>query len=292
MATWYTRANGNTSGPHSDEQVIDLISRHGDYIEIAPPRAKEWQRPSETEFAKHIPTNPVEPSKTVGAHPIKADVAKFPVHWWVLGVPVALAAFFWILKVSVEAELNAPGRTAADMPYQPPTSAPVEPPPEVTLKQELDSTRTLAGALDVLRDHLKDSEGTLDSGAAFLALWSTRHLTWKDIVSLPKTTRALVLKDSDAERGKALCAEGSISQITADHSAGPAQTVHEGGIVTSSMAVVRFLAVGSTGSLVENSYARFCGVVTGRYSFTNAGGGTTHAVQLVGFFDLPENHKN
>jgi hypothetical protein len=167
----------------------------------------------------------------------------------------------------------------------------VEPPPEVTLKSQLDSTNTLAGALIVLRAHLKDAVGTPDLGAVLLAIWSTKHLTWKDLTLLPKTSRALVLKDSEAERGKSLCAEGSINQITADHSAGPGQTIYEGGIVTSSMAIVRFLAVGSTGTLIENSNARFCGVVTGRYSYPNTGGGTTHAVQMVGFFDLPENRK-
>jgi hypothetical protein len=30
-------------------------------------------------------------------------------------------------------------------------------------------------------------------------------------------------------------------------------------------------------------------VVTGKYSYANSGGGTGHAVTLVGVFDLPEN---
>ena len=52
---------------------------------------------------------------------------------------------------------------------------------------------------------------------------------------------------------------------------------------------VSFFAVQSTGDLVEGSRARLCGVVTGRYSYSNTGNGTTHAVKVVGVFDLAEN---
>jgi len=45
--------------------------------------------------------------------------------------------------------------------------------------------------------------------------------------------------------------------------------------------VIRFVAVGDTGALVANSTARFCGIVTGRFTYLNAIGGTTHAVRLV-----------
>ena len=53
--------------------------------------------------------------------------------------------------------------------------------------------------------------------------------------------------------------------------------------------VIHYLAAGDTGTLVDGDRARFCGVTTGRYSYSNAGGGTTHAVQLIGMFDLPSN---
>lgn len=48
-------------------------------------------------------------------------------------------------------------------------------------------------------------------------------------------------------------------------------------------------SVSSTGRLVEDSRARLCGFVTGKYSYSNSGGGSSHAVQLVGMFKLPEN---
>ncbi len=53
--------------------------------------------------------------------------------------------------------------------------------------------------------------------------------------------------------------------------------------------IYRFLAAGSSGTLVPQSYGRFCGVVTGTYDYSNSGGGTGHAVEMVGMFDLPEN---
>jgi hypothetical protein len=37
-----------------------------------------------------------------------------------------------------------------------------------------------------------------------------------------------------------------------------------------------------------NTAARFCGVVTGLYDYSNSGGGTGHTADIVGMFDLPE----
>ena len=41
----------------------------------------------------------------------------------------------------------------------------------------------------------------------------------------------------------------------------------------------------------QHEPARFCGIATGRDTYANTGGGTTHAVRVVGMFDLPENRK-
>jgi hypothetical protein len=53
--------------------------------------------------------------------------------------------------------------------------------------------------------------------------------------------------------------------------------------------LIKFVAAGSTGQLVAQSRARFCGATTGKYSYSNSGGGTSHAVQMVGMFRVPEN---
>jgi hypothetical protein len=95
------------------------------------------------------------------------------------------------------------------------------------------------------------------------------------------------MKDPEAERGKRLCSLGTINQIEVDRSAG--SPIYNGGLMTPGFDSVRFSAVGSSGDLVEGSGARICGIVTGKYSYSNAGGGTTHAVYLVGMFDIPQN---
>jgi len=95
------------------------------------------------------------------------------------------------------------------------------------------------------------------------------------------------MKDSGPERGKRLCTSGTVVQIKADASGG--EKVFEGLLMTNSMDAVRFVAVGSTDDILENSVARFCGVAIGRHSFPNVSGGQTLAVLAVGMFDLPQN---
>ena len=53
--------------------------------------------------------------------------------------------------------------------------------------------------------------------------------------------------------------------------------------------IYKFMNVGTSGDLVANSQARMCGVVTGRYQYSNSAGGTGHALSIVGMFDLPQN---
>lgn len=170
---------------------------------------------------------------------------------------------------------------APPMPVQPPV------PREPTLLELLSAESSVDGALKVVGPHLSDSTNALDPGALNLAIWGAEHLSWEDIQSLPETKHAKVLKDPEAERGKRNCYRGTIVEIQVDRSAG--EPIYLGGLMTGSGMVIRFAAVGATGELVGNSYANFCGITTGKYSYSNSGGGTTHAVFLVGIFDLPEN---
>jgi hypothetical protein len=89
---------------------------------------------------------------------------------------------------------------------------------------------------------------------------------------------------------KLLCASGEIVEITAEHS--DAGKIYLGGLVDATGTIYRFAAVGSTGDLVQGSSGAFCGVVTGRIDYSNSGGGTTHAIQLVGMFKLPVNTRS
>ena len=56
--------------------------------------------------------------------------------------------------------------------------------------------------------------------------------------------------------------------------------VYAGALVTADGDTLRFVAVGSTGTLVKRDTGTFCGVVTGRVD---------DAAMAVGMFDLPEN---
>jgi hypothetical protein len=180
-------------------------------------------------------------------------------------------------------------KTEAPKPEAITTAAPTPSPAprEPTVLERLDAQTDLAGGLGVIGGRFKDSRDDMDPAAAVFAGWSTKHMTWLDLQKIPETKFALVLKDPEAVRGKRLCSSGSIVEIRVDRSSG--KPVYIGGLMSPSGNVTRFLAVGSSGELVERSQARVCGVVTGTYSYGNSGGGTTHAVNVVGMFDLPDN---
>lgn len=211
-----------------------------------------------------------------------------------LGLIVA-GGVFAMLDVVVEAlsepeppQAAASDESAAANPPPPPApaSAPTpEPPPEPT-PEPPPNTKTLVEALRRTVPLMEDAQDQMSTGTGLLMLWAMEQPAAfaAGLPLLVETKRALVMKDSAAERGKRLCVRGRISEIAAVRAA--AGTVYEGGIVVGYAEVTRFVAIGDTGELVEGSRARFCGVVTGRLSYSNAGGGTTHAPMLVGAFDL------
>ena len=128
------------------------------------------------------------------------------------------------------------------------------------------------------------------AGTMLLTAWAARRMRWSDVaVEKDETTYALVQKDTNEERGKRLCASGSIIEIEAVEAADN-RKMHRGLLMTSASKVLSFIAVASTGSLADESEARICGVVTGKFDYTKSAGGTGHAIDMVGMFDLPENH--
>jgi hypothetical protein len=148
--------------------------------------------------------------------------------------------------------------------------------------------KSLADAVAYARPYMEDTANASSVGAVLVATWAKANMTWADVsTARDETSLALVKKDSDRERGKRLCVSGNLVEIAADKSF-PGKP-YVGLLRTGSWDLVRFVAAGSTGQLVEQSAARFCGVVTGRYDYANSGGGVGHAVEAVGMFDLPEN---
>jgi hypothetical protein len=174
--------------------------------------------------------------------------------------------------------------TPEAVPVAPKAPEPVRQP---TLLEQLNQHQHFDGSLKVAIRHFGDSRNEADVGAMTFAVWSTKHMVWASIQKQPETKHALVLKDPVSERGKKMCSSGTMIEIRVDRSTG--NPIYDGGIMSNGGKVTRFMAVGSSGELVENSPARICGIVTGTYSYGNSAGGTTHAVNVVGMFDLPEN---
>ena len=165
-------------------------------------------------------------------------------------------------------------------------------PPKVSPFDEMLSKKTFAEAIAFAKPQMKDVDksGDKNPGSLLLSAWGLKNgFKWAEIQALPETTHAKILKDPDEERGKRYCAAGSIIEITVDKS--DLGKGYPGGMFDSANNVVRFYAIGSTGELVARKLAKFCGVVTGKESYSNSGGGVTHAIKVVGMFDLPENTK-
>lgn len=176
---------------------------------------------------------------------------------------------------------EAPAKADRPAPVAVKTTEPLTPPEPV----KLPAPKTLADAVERARPLMADSVNKPDPGAAALAgVWQEKSYTWAELSAVSETKIALVAKDSDAERGKRLCTAGAIVEI-----AKVQPGIFHGRIMNDAVEVSTFYSVGSTGTLVQKSSARFCGIVTGRHSYGNAAGGTTHSVMLVGMFDLPEN---
>lgn len=148
------------------------------------------------------------------------------------------------------------------------------PPP---LEEAVLTAPSVAAAAAVIRDRL--DEGAVADGAWLLARYASGRAAWADFhVAEPETSLPLALKDGAAERGKRLCVTGRLLDIArTDLDRRP---VYAGALVTADGDTLRFVAVGSTGTLVKRDTGTFCGVVTGRVD---------DAAMAVGMFDLPEN---
>lgn len=148
---------------------------------------------------------------------------------------------------------------------------------------------TLAEAIDGIKPLMSDTQDAISPGTVMLAFWAADRLKWQELQGIPITKYALIMKDSDEQRGKSICASGRIIEIASEKVEG--RKFYSGGIYDDAGRIYRFVAVKSTGELVAQSFATICGIVTGRQSYQNSVGGVAHAISLVGMFDLPENRK-
>lgn len=136
---------------------------------------------------------------------------------------------------------------------------------------------------------MDDTTEKVSPGAIALANWSADRLKWSELQAITATTPALVMKDATGRRGLRLCVEGTLADINRVNL--PSSTAFLGHLIDGNAIVTTILAVGDTGELVAQSYARFCGIAIGAYTYSNASGGVTHSALAVGLFDLPSNRK-
>jgi hypothetical protein len=137
----------------------------------------------------------------------------------------------------------------------------------------LEHARTAAIARGGTALELAEADAVVRQAAA--------RMTWSDVDVPAETTLARIEKDFEAERGKRLCATGTIHRIRRDERPGlGSRKVYSGQLETGDGEIVGFIAVGTTGELVKRSAARLCGL-----ALSDLAGIPT----ILGMFDLPEN---
>ena len=125
-----------------------------------------------------------------------------------------------------------------------------EPPAQPTLADRLAEAATLSDALAITLPEMKDTTDDTSLGALGLSMWSASHLHFADVaVRHNETSAKLILKDSDRERGKRMCARGGIVQIEKTEVGGV--TIFDGLMMKYDGTVISFLAAGDTGELVR-----------------------------------------
>lgn len=169
-----------------------------------------------------------------------------------------------VVLVGCSRQESTATRDSAPIPSAAPT--PLVAPPASPLDR-IRGAPSLAAALAIAKPHMVDSDDEMDGGTALLGVWASRSMEWSDVaVATAETSYALVQKDSATERGKRLCVSGMIVEIHVDRVKNqPDQPATYNGNLMSDGNVFSFVAVGDTGTLVAQSFARLCGVVTGAH---------------------------
>jgi hypothetical protein len=145
---------------------------------------------------------------------------------------------------------------------------------------KLAAIKSFPEALAYAKTLFADTEDDMNLGAVLFANWSVKNAKLSDFkVAKNETRHGLVLKDSDAARGKRLCINALVGSIE-KMASGVFQVV----MAAEGKAYIA-LSAGDTGDIEADSRAKFCGVVVGISAFSNASG-RVKAVNLVGMFDL------
>lgn len=294
--TWYVTSPGKEpTGPHSTAEVVGAIHLRqlGPGTHVRASDADPWQ-----------PLETVSPFAAVvaGLQQSSAGVApaivpptnqtsflpKGPLGWIAVGALGLVALNEWgsaaWLLITGKPPSKAPPAATATVQAEPASTIDPATKALADFIASLGEEKTLGGAIFKTKRLMKDKHNASDDGADLLVNWMSTHgLNWLELHNMPETSIPKMKKDPDAERGKRICISGTIVEIQRTNG------VFAGNIINDAVEVVTFLAAGDTGNLVGNSTAKFCGIATGLFSYSNTAGGTTNAVRVAGAFDLPSN---
>lgn len=281
---WYVSRNGESSGPIEEADIAAWIrsGQIGSETYVRDEHSQHWIPIGQSPFAPlfsqvaSAPASQPKPSSNRGV---------------VLWGSVTTVLLIGLIGAKVATESTSADATEAVVTLEPRAPS-VGDEPEPTLTDRLARAGTLGEAIATIRPAMADHDGdSLSGAAATLTTWLVERYNtpalWADLDMMPDNQRAEVLKDPEPFRGKKLCSRGTMTQIMADRSLGV--PVWHGVLSTGFANVIRFVAVGSSDGIVEDSPARFCGIVIGLHSYANRMGGSTTGVEVVGSFDLPEN---
>lgn len=306
---WELYLDNAATDPHDEAHVIRMIAAGlPEQTLIRESGAADWRGlRSHAPFAVALerrgapssqasPPAPSPPGPYPAAPPLAPPSPALSGAALVVSCIIGALVILVVIVRSLGSEIGG-GREASPPPavIEPPVFTPQNPKRAVTAAPQnpLDivmTKATLPEALSVARPLMIDRPNDSAPGTFLLALWSLKHLTWKDVgVATDETSFGKVAKNPNTERGKRLCASGAIVEISAAEQ--PYGTLYVGLLGSDSGNLFHFNAVKSTGNLVQQSYARFCGIVGGPFDYENSGGGVGHAIDMVGMFDLPENRK-
>ncbi|MDX2086400.1 MAG: hypothetical protein SFX73_01065 [Kofleriaceae bacterium] len=247
------------------------------------PNDHHWQLVRDGLDANDAAGAPNGGTGTPPAGPRRPPLAANTYLWIAVASVIAVLAVVFYFLVAATPQPSKPSTpTTAQRSTPPPavathaSSPPPPPPPPASAPLEVRVAN--AASLDAALALAKPSFDTdANQGYALLQRYAVRKLSWDDVAT-PTTSVGLVLKDARIERGKRLCASGTIGSIERGDVA--QRAVYRGELRTSEDDEIEFLAVGSTGTLVRRDQGTLCGVVIGK-----AG----DKVHILGMFDLPEN---
>lgn len=275
---------GKTAGPVDGEEIFRL-GKAGELFPSMHVRdeAGAWMPITQSPFASVV-TVPVVAAAPQGQQGNNTGISMKRIA---IGVAVAIGVpVIGFTLVGLLSKKSPPPLPVVTVPAAPEPTKPSAP----TLGDRLVAATTLREAIAIAKPLMGDVRGEdVNQGAAVLATWwAHRPNLWSQLVAMPDTRRAEIMKDPDPYRGQRICMTGSVTQIFRDKST-PANAPVYMGVLYHNGGFVRFLAVQSTQGIVEDTPARFCGIAVGLQSYPNVSGGTTHAIQVVGLFDTPAN---